>query len=85
MNPDYAEAYKNRGTVYFQQGQHQRAIADFNGAIRLKHDYAGAYNNRGAAYFAQRNSKLCCNDLQKACELGVCDFLKNIKTKGYCR
>ena len=50
LNPDYVEAYCNRGTAYNNLGQYQRAIEDFSKAILLKLDYADAYNNRGFSY-----------------------------------
>ncbi len=52
LNPDYAEAYNNRGAAKTALGQHAEAIADYDEAIRLKRDYAKAYNNRGVAKIA---------------------------------
>jgi tetratricopeptide (TPR) repeat protein len=46
---DYAEAYIARGNAYKDLGQYQRAIEDYNEAIRLKPDDV-AFNNRGIAY-----------------------------------
>ena len=40
----------NRGTAWNSKGDHDRAIADFNEAIRLRPEYASAYNNRGNAW-----------------------------------
>jgi spermidine synthase/Tfp pilus assembly protein PilF len=50
-NP-YVDAYINRGSAYAKLGQYQRAIEDFNEAIRLKPDYADAYFNRGVVYYS---------------------------------
>ena len=36
--------------IFSQLGQHQRAIKDYDEAIRLQPDLATAYNNRGIAY-----------------------------------
>lgn len=47
--PDYAEAYHNRGVAYAVKGEVHRAIGDFNTAIELNPDYAWAYSNRGVA------------------------------------
>ena len=52
LDSDHAEAYINRGTLYFQIGQPGRSIQDFDNAIRLEPDLAIAYSNRGAAYDA---------------------------------
>ncbi len=45
-----AEAFKNRGNVYFAKGDYQRAIALFTKAIQVDPNYAPAYNNRGNSY-----------------------------------
>jgi tetratricopeptide (TPR) repeat protein len=47
---DDAMVYVNRGNDHNKLGQHQRAIEDFNEAIRLKPDLATAYYNRGRTY-----------------------------------
>ena len=85
LNPDYTDAYYNRGNAYAKLGKYQRAIEDYNKAIFLKHDYTEAYNNRGHAYLSQGNKELGCRDVQKACALGGCIALEWSKSKGLCR
>ena len=46
-------ALNNRGIAYRNQGKYDRAIADFDEAIKLKPDYAVAMYNRGTAYLRQ--------------------------------
>src|SRR5258708_7345356 len=46
-----ASAFNNRGNAYAQKGQHDRAIEDFDQALRLDSNYAFALQSRGAAYF----------------------------------
>jgi len=48
-NPDYAEAYFNRGVLFLQLGRFEEAIKDYDRAIQIKPDYADAFNNRGIA------------------------------------
>ena len=48
--PKYRLAYNNRGNAYGDKGDYDRAIADYNEAIRLDPKYASAYYNRGIAY-----------------------------------
>lgn len=49
--PSDAVSYNNRGLIYFQSGQIEKAIADYNKALQLNPDLDSAYNNR-ANYYA---------------------------------
>jgi len=55
INPNYAEAYNNRGIAYFylddkyNEKNYNLATLDFTEAIRINPNYAEAYNNRGKA------------------------------------
>jgi lipoprotein NlpI len=44
-----AAAYFNRGNAYSAKGENERAIADYDEAIKLDPKNASAYNNRGSA------------------------------------
>ena len=85
LQPDYAQAYYNRGNAYYGLGLYKRAIKDYNETIRLKPKDIDAYYNRGNAYFFLGNNKLGCLDAQKACDLGDCKLLEVTKGKGNCR
>ncbi len=85
LNKNWAEPYFIRGDSYYNFGQYHLAIENYNEAIRLNTENANAYMNRGAAYLKQGNNEQGCRDMQKACELGQCKFLKEAKGKGYCR
>src|SRR5689334_22159782 len=50
-DPDYAEAYNNRGIAYSAQQQYDQAIRDFTRSIELNNpELHFAYVNRGQAY-----------------------------------
>ncbi len=85
LQPDYAQAYYNRGNAYYSLGLFQRAIKDYNETIRLKPKDIDAYYNRANAYFYLGNNKLGCLDAEKACELGDCKLLEVAKGKRTCR
>ena len=48
-DPTSAEAYVDRGNKFYNQGDYQAAISDYDEAIRLDPEYARAYFNRGNA------------------------------------
>lgn len=51
-SPDNAIDYNNRGLIYFQSGQQQKAITDYNTALQLNPKLVSAYNNRANYYAA---------------------------------
>ena len=69
-DPSYAEAYIQRGLIYFQLQRYKEAIADYTQTISLNRYSADAYAGRGDAYRAQ-------NNLTKALE----DYTASLKTR----
>ena len=49
INPDYAEAYSNRGVAYMELKHFEKSIEDFKNAIGINPNYAEAYNNLGSS------------------------------------
>jgi tetratricopeptide (TPR) repeat protein len=49
-NPDFADAYFNRGGIYGLKGLHDQAIADLTKAIDLKPGFVEAHLLRGIEY-----------------------------------
>jgi tetratricopeptide (TPR) repeat protein len=45
-----ATAYNNRGVAYRLKAEYDRAIEDFDEAIKLRPNFANAFNNRAVAY-----------------------------------
>ena len=79
LNPNYADAYYNRGTAYHNKGQYDRTILDYNKAIALDPNDAIAYHNRGAAYYMKGNMGRALSDFQKACDMGNELGFKNLQ------
>jgi tetratricopeptide (TPR) repeat protein len=69
LNPNFAEAYNNRGFASYWSGNYEQAIADYSRAIALRPAYAYAYNNRGAAYMASGHSNQAISDFDHALAL----------------
>ena len=51
LDPDYAEAYYNRGTICAETGDFAGAMRNYTRAIELKPYYAKAYMNRGNTHY----------------------------------
>ena len=49
LQPDYAEAYINRGNALRDLGQLEAAVESYDKAIQLRSDYVETYSNRGVA------------------------------------
>jgi tetratricopeptide (TPR) repeat protein len=73
-NPRDDFAYYNRGMAYSDNGDYDRAIADFNQAMRLKPDAADAYNARGWAYFLKGDYDRVVADATKAIDIDPTGF-----------
>ena len=69
LDPNYADAYNNRGVAYWDKGQYDRAIEDYNKAITLDPKDAAAYNNRGVAYNDKGQHDRAIEDFNKAIAL----------------
>src|SRR5580698_7507985 len=56
MDPNYALAYLNRGSLYVDQiHNYDLAIADFNRALELDPSNTDAVINKGIAYYRKEN------------------------------
>lgn len=73
LNPNYVDAYNNRGLAYAEQGNYAQAISDLNKAISLDPNYANAYNNRGYTYTKQGNYAQAIPECNKAISLNPND------------
>lgn len=66
INPEYTNAYNNRGLLYYELGRYQEAIDDFSNAIRFSSDYDKAYNNRGRVYLDLKKYQAAIDDFNNA-------------------
>jgi tetratricopeptide (TPR) repeat protein len=69
LHPKDPDAYDNRGLAYAAKGDYDRAIADFNVAIRLNLKASNpykAFNHRGLAYYANGDNDRAIADYNEA-------------------
>jgi tetratricopeptide (TPR) repeat protein len=62
-------AYNNRGSAYLFKKDYDRAIADFNQAIKLQPDRINAYLNRAAAYLSKQDYDRALADVNRVIQL----------------
>ena len=79
LQPDYAEAYNNRGVQRVLCEKFDAAIVDFTEAIRIKPDYVEAYVNRGIAKTGLGRIDEAQSDLHTASELAEQQRNNNLK------
>ena len=66
LERDLARAFLNHGNAYAKQGLYDRAIQDYDKAIKLNHDDALAYLKRGIAYRNKGDYDQAIQDLDQA-------------------
>ena len=64
-----ARAFFNRGRAWSDKGENDRAIQDFDEAIRLDPNYPDAFNNRGVAYSGKAQYARAIEDFDQAIRL----------------
>jgi tetratricopeptide (TPR) repeat protein len=67
--PNYAEAYAERGSIYLDMKDYKAALDDFNQAIRLNPNQWNFYNNRAIARFNLKDLQGSIADDDRAIQL----------------
>ena len=69
LNPTYAEAINNLGTIEYSRKSYRRAINHYKKALRYSPNAASIYSNLGTAYFARKDYKDAAAAFEHALEL----------------
>jgi tetratricopeptide (TPR) repeat protein len=69
LDPHYADAQNNEGTIYYERQKYPKAIRAYKKAITLRGDYAGFYLNLGYAYFGHKDYEDSITAFRKALQL----------------
>ena len=85
-DPNYANAYYNRGFVYIKMRKYKLAVGDLDKAIEINPQYAAAYHVRGIAYFYKKKYAKAINDYSQAIELDPDNIKFHIsRMSAYCK
>jgi tetratricopeptide (TPR) repeat protein len=76
-----AEAYFLRGLAYWQSGQRERAVRDYDEAIRIAPQFGAALNNRADAYLKLGKASQGVPDIERALQIAPQDPIYNV-TRG---
>jgi tetratricopeptide (TPR) repeat protein len=63
-NPKDAHAYDNLGDIWYARRDYDKAVVEYNNAIRVDPTFIGAYYNRGRAFEAMGNLRSARADYQ---------------------
>ncbi|MBV8070944.1 MAG: tetratricopeptide repeat protein [Acidobacteriaceae bacterium] len=69
LDPKFAEAINNLGTIYYAEKSYHRAITYYKRALRYSTTSASIYSNLGAAYFARKDYKRASEYYEQALKL----------------
>ena len=69
LNPSYAEAINNLGTVYYARKNYRRSVSYYNRALKLTPNSASIMSNLGTAQFARKKYKEALDAYQQALAL----------------
>ncbi|MCF8374297.1 MAG: tetratricopeptide repeat protein [Bacteroidales bacterium] len=67
--PNQAEALNNRGFAYYFQGDYEKALADYNQAIKIDPGFSTSYVNRGTLLMDNNKNDWALKDFTKALEI----------------
>ena len=81
INPQYYDAYINRGVMKRKSGDAYGAISDYNKALKINSQDSDLYYNRGNAKNQIGDMKGACFDWSKASELGDEDAGKSVRNQ----
>ena len=65
----YAKPFNNRGVAYQKKGEYERAIEDFDAAIKIDPNYADAFANRAETYQKMADYPRALKDFDEAIRL----------------
>lgn len=69
LEPEFAEAWVNRGNTLYLLGRHDLAVASYNEALKYRPNFADALDNRGVVLLKMRRYQEALESFQQAVEV----------------
>ena len=82
LNPDFAEAFNNRGFARHCKREGSDAVPDLSKAIALREAFPHAHNTRGCSYLAQGRIAEAIADFDRAIQLQP-DYPRAYRNRGH--
>ena len=73
-SPGWPRLYFVRGIIYDQRNDYNRALSDYNAAVKLNPAFKEAYNNRGYLHYEAKDYGKAVEDFNRASELAPWDY-----------
>ncbi len=73
LDPLWVDAWNQRGSVWKEQGEYDKAISDYNKVISMSRKYEGAHCKRGILWYELEDYYEASIDLKRALELNPRD------------
>jgi tetratricopeptide (TPR) repeat protein len=80
MDKKYGDAWNNRGSIAYMEGNYRKASKDFEHAIRLNDQNASYHSNLGSSYFNRHDLVKASREYQVALKLDPFVFERSSKT-----
>ena len=80
VNPNYNQAYNNRGNSKYRLKDYYGAIADYSKSIEINPNMSSTYFNRGNAKYNLKDYSGACSDWKKASSMGYATAQKNLNS-----
>ena len=81
-DPNYYEAYYNRGVVFYLLKDYQKAVDDFSKAIAIDPKNSSAYASRGEVHEIMRENEKAYSDYRTDARMGNGEARKYLTSKG---